>query len=81
VKQLKELQTQVEKLRQELSSSKDKTQELEKMVSELQPYKEQAQVSKNSEAYYLFYIFAGNIFKVKKVLQCLIFTFYHHLKY
>lgn len=39
------LQSQADKLKQDLSSSKDKTQELEKLVSELQTYKEQAQVS------------------------------------
>lgn len=43
-KELEALNTQVEKLKQELTSAKDKTQELEKSVSELQPYKEQAQV-------------------------------------
>ncbi|KAM4576946.1 CAP-Gly domain-containing linker protein 1 isoform 4-T4 [Odontesthes bonariensis] len=48
VKQLEELQTQVDKLKQELSSSKEKTQELEKTVSELQPYKEQAQATEAS---------------------------------
>ncbi|CAJ1068185.1 CAP-Gly domain-containing linker protein 1 isoform X5 [Xyrichtys novacula] len=43
VKELEVLNSQVDKLKQELTSSKDKTQELEKLVSELQPYKEQAQ--------------------------------------
>lgn len=43
------LQSEVNKLKQDLSSSKDKTQELEKLVSELQPYKEQAQVSTNPQ--------------------------------
>lgn len=45
------LQSEVNKLKQDLSSSKDKTQELEKLVSELQPYKEQAQVSTNPQSY------------------------------
>lgn len=49
MKELEVLQSQVDKLKQELSSSKDKTQELEKLVSELQPYKEQAQVSTNPQ--------------------------------
>uniref|UniRef100_UPI0037E7F1D5 CAP-Gly domain-containing linker protein 1 isoform X4 n=1 Tax=Semicossyphus pulcher TaxID=241346 RepID=UPI0037E7F1D5 len=48
VKELGALNTQVDKLKQELSSSKDKTQELEKLVSELQPYKEQAQATEAS---------------------------------
>ncbi|XP_060894922.1 CAP-Gly domain-containing linker protein 1 isoform X6 [Labrus mixtus] len=43
VKELDVLKGQVDKLKQELTSSKNKTQELEKSVSELQPYKEQAQ--------------------------------------
>uniref|UniRef100_A0A1A7YN51 CAP-GLY domain containing linker protein 1a n=1 Tax=Iconisemion striatum TaxID=60296 RepID=A0A1A7YN51_9TELE len=54
VKELEVLQTHVDKLKSELSSSKDKTQDLEKMVSELQSYKEQAQATeaagKTSEA-------------------------------
>lgn len=44
-KEVEVLQSQVDKLKQDLSFSKDKTQELEKLVSELQTYKEQAQVS------------------------------------
>lgn len=51
VKELEVLQSQVDKLKQDLSSSKDKSQELEKLVSELQPYKEQAQVSTNPPLY------------------------------
>ncbi|XP_034396515.1 CAP-Gly domain-containing linker protein 1 isoform X1 [Cyclopterus lumpus] len=43
VKELEVLQSQVDKLKQELSSNKDTNLELEKLVSELQPYKEQAQ--------------------------------------
>lgn len=43
-KEVEMLQNQVDKLEQELSSSKDKSKELEKSVSELQAYKEQAQV-------------------------------------
>uniref|UniRef100_A0A1A8QSR9 CAP-Gly domain-containing protein n=1 Tax=Nothobranchius rachovii TaxID=451742 RepID=A0A1A8QSR9_9TELE len=54
MKELEVLQTHVEQLKSELSSSKDKTQDLEKMVSELQSYKEQAQATevagKTSEA-------------------------------
>lgn len=57
-KEFETLQSQVDKFKQELSSSKDKTQELEKMVSELQPYKEQAQVSANT--YWCIFIF-GNL--------------------
>lgn len=45
------LQSQVDKLKQDLSSSKDKTQELEKLVSELKPFKEQVQVSTNPLKY------------------------------
>lgn len=43
-KEVEVLQNQVDKLKQELSSSKDKSEELAKSVSELQAYKEQAQV-------------------------------------
>lgn len=57
-KEYETLQSQVDKFKQELSSSKDKTQELEKMVSELQPYKEQAQVSANT--FWWIFIF-GNL--------------------
>ncbi|XP_062418124.1 CAP-Gly domain-containing linker protein 1 isoform X4 [Pungitius pungitius] len=45
VEEVEVLQSQVNKLKQDLSSSKDKNLELEKMVSELQEYKERAQVS------------------------------------
>ncbi|XP_035514473.1 CAP-Gly domain-containing linker protein 1 isoform X5 [Morone saxatilis] len=48
VKELEVLQNQVDKLKQDLSSSKDKTQELDKLVSELQPYKEQVQATEAS---------------------------------
>uniref|UniRef100_A0A3Q1CNA0 CAP-Gly domain-containing protein n=1 Tax=Amphiprion ocellaris TaxID=80972 RepID=A0A3Q1CNA0_AMPOC len=48
VKELEVLQSQADKLKQDLSSSKDKNQELEKLVSELQPYKEQVQASEAS---------------------------------
>ncbi|XP_041792248.1 CAP-Gly domain-containing linker protein 1 isoform X2 [Chelmon rostratus] len=48
VKEREVLQSQVDKLKQDLSSSKDKTQELEKLVTELQPYKEQAQATEAS---------------------------------
>lgn len=53
-KQVEMLQNQVDKLEQELSSSKNKSEELEKSVSELQAYKEQAQVrtqKRNSQSY------------------------------
>lgn len=43
-KEVKMLQSQVETLNQKLTSSKNKSQDLEKLVSELQLYKEQAQV-------------------------------------
>lgn len=43
-KEVEMLQNQVDKLEQELSSSKDKSAELAKSISELQAYKEQAQV-------------------------------------
>lgn len=43
-KEVELLQNQVDKLEQELSSSKVKSEALEKSVSELQAYKEQAQV-------------------------------------
>ncbi|XP_031712144.1 CAP-Gly domain-containing linker protein 1 isoform X5 [Anarrhichthys ocellatus] len=45
VRELEVLQSRVDKLKQELSSNKDKHLELEKLVSELQPYKEQAQAT------------------------------------
>ncbi|XP_034396517.1 CAP-Gly domain-containing linker protein 1 isoform X3 [Cyclopterus lumpus] len=48
VKELEVLQSQVDKLKQELSSNKDTNLELEKLVSELQPYKEQAQATEAS---------------------------------
>ncbi|XP_045890442.1 CAP-Gly domain-containing linker protein 1 isoform X5 [Micropterus dolomieu] len=48
VKELALLRSQVDKFNQELSSSKDKTQELEKLVSELQSYKDQAQATEAS---------------------------------
>lgn len=50
-KELEVLQSQVNKLKEELSSSRDKSQELEKLVSELQAYKEQAQVSTDCHMY------------------------------
>lgn len=46
-KELEELQSQANKLKEELSSSKGQIQELEKLVSELQSYKEQAKVNTN----------------------------------
>lgn len=49
-KEVEMLQNQVDKLKQELSSSKDKSEELEKSVSELQAYKEQAQVKTKSHS-------------------------------
>ncbi|KAM4616128.1 CAP-Gly domain-containing linker protein 1 isoform 2-T2 [Polymixia lowei] len=48
VKELEVLQGQAKNLKEELSSSRDRTQELEKLVSELQPYKEQAQAAEAS---------------------------------
>lgn len=74
MKKLKVLQSQVDTLKQELSSSKDKTQELETFVSELQPYKEQAQVSTNPPKYRhissinVFYIFCQELVSCKKVI-------------
>lgn len=53
-KELEVLQSQVNKLKEELSSSRDKSQELEKLVSELQAYKEQAQVSTDCHMYRCF---------------------------
>ena len=44
-KEVEELRGQADKLKLELSSSKERTHELEKLVSELQSYKEQVQVS------------------------------------
>lgn len=44
-KQLQELQGQADQTKQELSVSREKAQELERLVAELQPYKEKAQVS------------------------------------
>ncbi|XP_068460998.1 CAP-Gly domain-containing linker protein 1 isoform X4 [Clinocottus analis] len=48
VKELEVLHSQVDKLKQELSSNKDTNLELEKLVSELQPYKERAQATEAS---------------------------------
>lgn len=53
-KELEVLQSQVNKLKEELSSSRDKSQELEKLVSELQAYKERAQVSTDCHIYTLW---------------------------
>lgn len=51
-KEVEKLQNQVDKLEQELSSSKDKSAQLEKSISELQAYKEQAQViTKESQSH------------------------------
>lgn len=49
VKELERLQGHADQLKLELCSSKDKTQELEKLVSELQPHKERAQVCSGLE--------------------------------
>lgn len=46
-KEVEALQSQVNKLKEELSSSRDKSQELEKSVTELQAFKEQTYVSTN----------------------------------
>lgn len=43
-KELESVQAQVTQLKQELGQSKEKREELQKLVSELQSYKEQAQV-------------------------------------
>lgn len=45
MKELEVRKSQVDKLKQEISSYKDQTQELEHLVSELKLYKEQAQVN------------------------------------
>lgn len=50
-KELEVMQSQVENLKQDLSSSKVKTHELEKMISKLQAYKEQVQVSISCQRY------------------------------
>ncbi|XP_056137752.1 CAP-Gly domain-containing linker protein 1 isoform X1 [Lampris incognitus] len=47
-KELEELQSDSNKLKQEVTCSRDRTEELEKLVSELQPYKEQAQAAEIS---------------------------------
>lgn len=66
-KEVEMLQNQVDKLAQELSSSKDKSEKLEKSVSELQAYKEQAQVkakkkvSRTCVCFFLSY-FRGSLF-------------------
>lgn len=63
------LQSQVDKLNQELSSSTSKSQELEKKVSELQQYKEQAQVSTSDrndvKQNYLTVCFFLNVFALQ----------------
>lgn len=61
-KEVEMLQNQVDKLEQELSSSKDKSKELEKSVSELQAYKEQAQVQTKKRVFvYLLSYFQGTV--------------------
>lgn len=55
-KEVEVLQNQVDKLKQELSSSKDKSEELAKSVSELQSYKEQAQVRSSLPFAYFYFI-------------------------
>lgn len=55
-KEVKMLQNQVEKLEQELSSSKVKSEELEKSVSELQAYKEQAKVKTENKPVALIFV-------------------------
>lgn len=47
-KEVEALQSQVNKLKVELSSSRDQSQELEKSVTELQALRQQSQVSTNS---------------------------------
>lgn len=54
VKEREVLQGQVDKLKQDLLTSKDKTEELQTQVSELQPYKEQVQVRTDLQRYMLF---------------------------
>lgn len=60
-KEVEVLQNQVDKLKQELSSSKDKSEELVKSVSELQAHKEQAQVRTLKGPFHLciFYFIQG----------------------
>ncbi len=76
VKEREVLQSQVDKLKQELSSSKDKTQELEKLVSELQPYKEQAQVSTNPQRYSSLVESTCNLLNVKWLFYVFVYDFY-----
>lgn len=60
------LQNQVDKLKQELSSSKDKSEELAKSVSELQAYKEQAQVKTETPVcVFLLYYFQGTAIHIE----------------
>lgn len=68
-KEVEVLQNQVDKLKQELSSSKGKAEELEKSVSELQAFKEQAQV-KISHICLFFLYFEGTIVCID-VLFCI----------
>lgn len=73
VKELETLQSQVDKLNQELSSSKEKTEHLKKMVSDLQPYKERSQVRSLSFLMFLWlllviaYILAFNRTRLKGI--------------
>ncbi|XP_029916628.1 CAP-Gly domain-containing linker protein 1 isoform X5 [Myripristis murdjan] len=48
VKEVEVFQGEAEKLKKELCSTRDKSQELEKLVSELKPYKEQVQAAEAS---------------------------------
>lgn len=61
-KELEALQKQVDALKQELSSSQSRSQELEKQVTELRPYKDQTQVkgetlTATDECYYITMIY------------------------
>lgn len=61
-KEVEMLRNQVDKLEQELSSAKDTSKELERSVSELQAYKEQAQVQTEKRVFvFLLSYFQGTV--------------------
>lgn len=69
VKEVEVLQSQVNKLKQGLSSSEEKNLELEKLVSELQQYKEQAQVSASPLRYRYYLDQRFLVFLVSNLLK------------
>lgn len=63
------LQTQIDKFKVELSSSRETTQELEKTVSELQPFKEQARVSTDSACFTYMFMLVKHLNQCTKIME------------